>query len=93
MRRLRFLPLGLLILLSCSKGDVLPSGEEGTGEVTIVLSSDGSSDDVSPALKSEETYIPDTDDFEVEIYNSKGIRLYRDTYANSAGRKIPARVC
>lgn len=89
MRRLRFLPLGLLILLSCSKGDVLPSGEEGTGEVTIVLSSDGSSDDVSPALKSEETYIPDTDDFEVEIYNSKGIRLYRDTYANSAGRKIP----
>ena len=89
MRLLRFLPLGLLILMSCSKEDKLVSENQGMGEITISLSSSDSSDDVTPLSKSVEENVPDVNDFEVEIYNSRGIRLYRDSYANSAGKKIP----
>ena len=58
------------------------------GEVTISLSSVEGSVEMKPMTKSEEEIVPDVDDFEVEIYNSRGIRLFRDTYANSAGKKI-----
>ena len=63
------------------------------GEVTISLSSTDETNAL-PCLKSENSApetddLPDIDGFEVEIYNSAGIRLYRDTYANTVGKLIP----
>ncbi len=75
---------------ACSK-DVNISGNDAVdqpvGEVSISLSSVDGHQIVTP-LKSV-VDVPDPNAFEVEIYNSKGIRLYRDTYGNSIGRKIP----
>ena len=89
MRRLRFLPIGLLVLLSCSKETVKEPENREMGEVCITLSSTGDGEDASPKTRSVEENVPDAGDFEVEIYNSQGIRIYRDNYANSAGKKIP----
>ena len=89
MRRLRFLPIGLLVLLSCSKETVKEPVNREMGEVCITLSSTGDGEDVRPKTRSVEENVPDAGDFEVEIYNSQGIRIYRDNYANSAGKKIP----
>ena len=69
MRRLRFLPIGLLVLLSCSKETVKEPVNREMGEVCITLSSTGDGEDASP--------------------KTQGIRIYRDNYANSAGKKIP----
>lgn len=52
------------------------------GEVIIALSS------LEPMTRSEEVNVPDIADFMVEIYSASGIRLYRDTYANSTGKSI-----
>lgn len=89
MRRLRFLPLGLIVLMSCAREEPVDTSGLEKGEVVISLSTDAGSTDVKPQMKSVDENAPESpDDFEVEIYNSKGIRLYRDTYANSVGRKI-----
>lgn len=52
------------------------------GEVIIALSS------LEPQTRSEEVNVPDVADFVVEIYSASGIRLYRDSYANSTGKSI-----
>ena len=89
MRRLRFLPLGLIVLMSCAREEPVDTSCLEKGEVVISLSTDAGSTDVKPQMKSVDENAPESpDDFEVEIYNSKGIRLYRDTYANSVGKKI-----
>lgn len=89
MRRLRFLPLGLIVLMSCAREEPVDTSGLEKGEVVISLSTDAGSTDVKPQMKSIDENAPESpDDFEVEIYNSKGIRLYRDTYANSVGKKI-----
>lgn len=88
MRLLRFLPIGLVILMSCSRESFEGETFSGTGEVEIALSSTGTAE-IRPGTKSKEENVPDADVFEVEIYNSRGIRLYRDTYANTVGKKIP----
>lgn len=89
MRRLRFLPLGLIVLMSCAREEPVDTSCLEKGEVVISLSTDAGSTDVKPQMKSVDENAPESpDDFEIEIYNSKGIRLYRDTYANSVGKKI-----
>ena len=70
MRRLRFLPIGLLVLLSCSKETVKEPVNREMGEVCITLSSTGDGEDASPKTRSVEENVPDAGDFEVEIYNS-----------------------
>lgn len=91
MRRLRFLPLGLFIMcLSCSRQEPFDFADSGTGGVTISLSASSSGTEESPVqTRATEERVPDTDDFIVEIYSLQGIRLYRDTYANSCGKRIP----
>ncbi|MBQ9701873.1 MAG: DUF4493 domain-containing protein [Bacteroidales bacterium] len=42
----------------------------------------------APQTKSNLEDLPTIDDFEVEIYNTKPIRLYRDTYANTKDATI-----
>ena len=93
MRRTGFVLAGLAILFSaCSEELSAPDGGV-KGEVMISLSSSGETNAV-PALRADGTQsasvtdLPDINEFEVEIYNSRGIRLYRDSYANTAGKKI-----
>ena len=75
--------------MSCAREEPVDTSGLEKGEVVISLSTDAGSTDVKPQMKSVDENAPESpDDFEVEIYNSKGIRLYRDTYANSVGRKI-----
>lgn len=87
MRRLIFF-LGLLaaVMTACEENSIVDvSGTK--GEVVISLSSSelGAS---RIRTRSEEVEVPEIDDFMVEIYSSAGIRLYRDTYANSSGKSI-----
>ena len=90
MRRLRFLPIGLVVLLSCSREEPVDTSGLEKGNVVISLSMDATGTDAGPASKSVDENAPESaDDFEIEIYNSNGTRLYRDTYANSAGKEIP----
>lgn len=75
--------------MSCAREEPVDTSCLEKGEVVISLSTDAGSTDVKPQMKSVDENAPESpDDFEVEIYNSKGIRLYRDTYANSVGKKI-----
>lgn len=75
--------------MSCAREEPVDTSGLEKGEVVISLSTDAGSTDVKPQMKSVDENAPESpDDFEVEIYNSKGIRLYRDTYANSVGKKI-----
>ena len=95
MRRTGFILAGFAIFLSaCTEEQLAVPSAEAQGEVVITLSSDGSTNAV-PAMRAEDgdassgTELPDIDDFEVEIYSlSSGWRLYRDTYANTVGKKI-----
>ena len=92
MRRTGFILAGLAVLFSACTDEVLSPDGGVQGEVMISLSSTGETNAV-PGLKSstsadEAEELPDLDGFEVEIYNSNGIRLYRDTYANTVGRRI-----
>lgn len=87
MRRTFFLS-GLLTvaLTACQETSIGDAGQAGAGEVEIALTSTE-----SPGLlstRSEEEELPDVSDFIVEIYSASGIRLYRDTYANSSGKTI-----
>lgn len=95
MRRTGFILAGFAIFLSaCTEEQLAAPSAEAQGEVVITLSSDESTTAV-PAMRAEGgdassgTELPDIDDFEVEIYSlSSGWRLYRDTYANTVGKKI-----
>ena len=89
MRRLRFLPV-LLILLgtSCSKGVIwAPESPEGEGSLTIALSADGSN--VGSKAEGEAEGSLNLDDFRIAIYKTENqMRLYNDSYANTSGKTL-----
>lgn len=75
------------LLFSCKTSDV--EGIEGTTEVTFSLATDGTHHKVKSELAAD--YIPEVDDFTVEVFkqkDSKEVRLYRDTYPNSKDKAI-----
>ena len=73
------------IVASC--GTTETEGLNGTAEVTLALTADGSHN-LGVKSQAEET-LPDIADFTVEIFKgTDGKRLYRDTYANSTDKKI-----
>lgn len=99
MRRLRFLLIGLaLIVMSCVK-DEARDGQDGStpAELTVSLSADARTGAMATRTDGEEVVaatvpaelVPSVDDFEVEVYNAASkVRLYRDTYVNSVGKII-----
>ena len=75
------------LLFSCKTSEV--EGIEGTTEVTFSLATDGTHHKVKSELAAD--YIPEVDDFTVEVFkqkDSKEVRLYRDTYPNSKDKAI-----
>lgn len=94
MRRTGVFLAGFAALFSSCTEEFAVPDETAGGEVVISLSRDGSTSAV-PGSRSGVTQaasdaeLPDLADFEVEIYNSSGIRLYRDTYAETEGLRIP----
>ena len=78
------------LLSSCAKEriGISGSGDGPVGEVAIALSARSGHQNAAP-VKSEFENAPEAEAFEIEIFNSKGVRLYRDSYANTAGRTIP----
>lgn len=75
------------LLFSCKTSEV--EGIEGTTEVTFSLATDGTHRKVKSELAAD--YIPEVDDFTVEVFKQEGSkdkRLYRDTYPNSKDKAI-----
>lgn len=75
------------LLFSCKTSEV--EGIDGTTEVTFSLATDGTHHKVKSELAAD--YIPEVDDFTVEVFkqkDSKEVRLYRDTYPNSKDKAI-----
>lgn len=75
------------LLFSCKTSEV--EGIEGTTEVTFSLATDGTHHKVKSELAAD--YIPEVDDFTVEVFkqkDSKEVRLYRDSYPNSKDKAI-----
>lgn len=75
------------LLFSCKTSEV--EKIEGTTEVTFSLATDGTHHKVKSELAAD--YIPEVDDFTVEVFkqkDSKEVRLYRDTYPNSKDKAI-----
>ena len=80
MRHLRFLTLGLIVLFSCSRENLSVPENGGSGEVEIQLSVSDTETGIRPQTKAVEENVPVLDDFMVEIYDSKGKRIYRAPY-------------
>lgn len=79
------------LLFSCKTSEV--EGIEGTTEVTFSLATDGTHHKVKSELAAD--YIPEVDDFTVEVFKQEGSkdkRLYRDTYPNSKDKAIKLNV-
>ena len=73
----------LLSLLAGCTGEKPWSGmSPGEGAIRLFLSQE------APETKSDLEDLPSIDDFEVEIYNARALRLYRDSYANAKGATI-----
>ena len=74
-----FLPCVLLLGLftGCTAERPGSDGAPTEGAVRLFLSQE------SPDTKSTLDDLPSLDDFEVEIYNARALRLYRDTYAQA----------
>lgn len=90
MRRIGFLfSFVAFMMISCAKETVTVTGESAgpMGEVTIALASVDGHHNALPVKSTVE--VPDAGDFKIEIFNAEGVRLYRDTYANSENKKIP----
>lgn len=75
-----FLLLSLLAGCTAERPQSGMASEEGA--IRLFLSQE------APETKSNLEDLPSIDDFEVEIYNTKPIRLYRDTYANTKDATI-----
>ena len=91
MRRIRFTLscLWLFLSVACSQELAGPAGDNvRQGEIEIVLSHDA-----EPQTKgASEFAVPNIEDLKVEIFKKADnglVRLYRDTYANTLGKKIP----
>ena len=78
------LPCALLLslLAGCTAEKPESNLSQEEGAIRLFLSQE------APETKSELEDLPSIDDFEVEIYNAKPIRLYRDTYANAKDATI-----
>lgn len=75
------------LLFSCKTSEV--EEIEGKTEVTFSLATDGTHHKVKSELAAD--YIPEVDDFTVEVFKQEGSkdkRLYRDTYPNSKDKAI-----
>ena len=79
-----FLPCVLLLglLTGCTAERPGSDGAPTEGAVRLFLSQE------SPDTKSNLDDLPSLDDFEVEIYNARALRLYRDTYAQAKDATI-----
>lgn len=79
-----FLPCVLLLglLTGCTAERPGSDGVPHEGAVRLFLSQE------SPDTKSTLDNLPSLDDFEVEIYNARALRLYRDTYAQAKDATI-----
>ena len=78
-----FLPC--ILLLSCLAGCTAEGpegGSGGEGAIRLFLSQE------APQTKSTLEDLPSLDDFEVEIYNAKALRLYRNSYAQAKDATI-----
>ena len=78
-----FLPC--ILLISCLAGCTAEgpeSGSGGEGAIRLFLSQE------MPQTKSTLEDLPSLDDFEVEIYNAKALRLYRNSYAQAKDATI-----
>ncbi len=88
MKRLRFIPALLLILSACSE-NIIEQGRDDSaveGSVSIALTTDMRTEDATTKAGEE---LPDVDDFRVAIYKlPRLVRLYNDSYANTAGKEI-----
>lgn len=79
-----FFPCVLLLglLTGCTAERPGNDAAPGEGAVRLFLSQEG------PDTKSNLDNLPSLDDFEVEIYNARALRLYRDTYAQAKDATI-----
>ena len=78
-----FFPCFLLLVFLAGCTAERPEGEGGgEGAVRLCLSQE------MPETKSTMEELPSLEDFEVEIYNSKAIRLYRESYAQAKDATI-----
>lgn len=91
MRRIRFTLscLWLLLSVACNQDLVDPdSGNGAKGEIEVFLTHDP-----APQTKGvSEFAVPDIGSLKVEIFKKADaglVRLYRDTYANTLGKRIP----
>lgn len=88
MRRIRFALTCLTILLSgCNEVLKETSSDKDQGMVSIGLTSE--TDNRVRTKASEEDIDSHLGEFTLEIFNSKGIRLYRDQFAAAAETAIP----
>ena len=77
--------LQCILLISCLAGCTAEgpeSGSGGEGAIRLFLSQE------MPQTKSTLEDLPSLDDFEVEIYNAKALRLYRNSYAQAKDATI-----
>ena len=80
MRRTRFLPVLLALLLSaCNENLIDTRLPEGEGEVVIGLTADERVEIVSAKSGTDDT-LPSLNNFRIEIVNSKGVKFYREAY-------------
>jgi len=75
-----FLLLSLLAGCTAERPQSGMAAEEGA--IRLFLSQE------APETKSDLEDLPSVDDFEVEIYNARALRLYRDSYANAKDATI-----
>ena len=88
MRRIRFALACLTILLSgCNEVLKETSSDKDQGMVSIGLTSE--TDNRVQTKASEEDIDSHLGEFTLEIFNSKGIRLYRNQFAAAAETAIP----
>lgn len=85
-----FIPIVTFLTMACSREIIETpdnAGDLQKGEITIALTSVDTHQNVTVVKSTVEA--PEAEAFNVEIFNASGVRLYRDTYGNAAGTKIP----
>lgn len=85
-----FFPIVTFLTMACSREIIeIPdnAGDLQKGEIIIALTSVDTHQNVTAVKSTVEA--PEAEAFKVEIFNASGVRLYRDTYGNAAGTKIP----
>lgn len=86
MRRTRFIPALLVLLLSACNEQILEQ-DLPQGEVMISLDADERVEIIS-AKSGTRAGLPDTDDFWIEIVNSENVKFKREKYSSVKGKAI-----